>query len=309
MSKKLVSIVIPVYNSESTIEPVCRRLFSVFSSLNYDLEIVLVDDGSRDKSWEVLKNLAHSDGRIKALTLMRNFTEHNAVMAGLNNASGDYIVIMDDDGQNPPEDVPLFLSEVEKGYDVVYSYYSKKKHNVFRNLGSRFNDVVASFLLKKPPDLYLSSFKIMDRLLKDQIIKYKGPYPYIDGLILRSTRNISKVLMRHEDRQVGRSNYTFGKLVSLWLNMFTNFSIMPLRLATIAGFVFSVVGLLMGVYFILEKIENPAKVMGYYSIVVLVVCFSGIQLFIIGMIGEYLGRMFLSSNETPQFIIREKAQK
>jgi len=305
MSKRLVSIVIPVYNSEQTIGDVCARMSQVFASLAYSYEVVMVDDGSADHSWNVLQKLSKENKAYKAIRLMRNFGEHHAVMAGLNHARGDYTVIMDDDGQNPPEEVPLLLREIEEGHDVVYTYYAEKKHHPFRNLGSKFNDIVATYLLKKPKNLYLSSFKIMNKLLREQVVKYTGPYPYIDGLVLRSTRNIGKVLVNHESRHVGKSNYTFMKLVALWLNMFTNFSILPLRLTSLLGFGFSVIGFIMGIIFAVEKIIHPDISVGYASIVVLVVGFAGIQLLIIGMMGEYIGRLFLTNNQTPQFIVRE----
>ena len=199
---------------------------------------MLVNDGSKDNSHQVCEEIFHKYPNVVTyLRLARNFGEHNAVMAGLRHAVGDYAVIMDDDFQNPPEEVTRLVQEAERGdFDVVYSFYDEKKHNWFRNLGSTFNGWVAHFMLNKPKGLYLSSFKCLNRFLIREIVKYDAPFPYIDGLILSLTDNIGTVRVRHNERSQGRSGYTFRKLVRLWLSMFVNFSIMPLRLSLIMGF-------------------------------------------------------------------------
>jgi len=285
---------------------VCERIISVFEKINLDCEIILVNDGSCDGSWAVMKKLNTGSKQIRILKLMRNFSEHNAVIAGLNYASGDFAIVMDDDGQNPPEELPKLINEINKGYDVVFANYKEKKHDLFRNLGSAFNDRVATILLKKPKQLYLCSFKIFNRVLINEIVKYLGPYPYIDGLIFRSTRNIGTVRVEHQERLRGETGYTFGKLVSLWLNMFTNFSVLPLRISTFVGMVIAFIGFFMAVLFIIDKIMHPNAPIGWASLVVSIFFFSGIQLIILGVIGEYLGRLFLSSNQTPQFIVQDK---
>jgi len=226
-------------------------------------------------------------------------------MAGLNHAKGEYAVIIDDDFQNPPEEIEKLIDAAVKGrYDVVYSYYEKKEHSLFRNLGSAFNDTIASYLLNKPKDLYLSSFKCMNRFTVEQVIRYKGPFPYIDGLIWRSTKNVGKVLVRHAKREDGKSGYTFKKLVSLWLNMLVNFSIYPLRMSTFLGLLFSIVGAIFSIIFIFDKIFHPNIPVGVTSILVVILTFSGVQLIILGLLGEYLGKLFLSDNQTPQYIER-----
>ena len=299
-----LSIVIPVYCGARTIGPLVEKLKKHLGHL-YELEIVLVNDGSPDNSAQVCREIAKNDPSVKFINLSRNFSEHNAVMAGLNFATGDYVVIMDDDFQNPPEEVTKLVDEIKKGYDVVYTYYEKKMHSFFRNLGSKFNDIVATILIGKPKDLYLSSFKIMNRFLVKELIKYNGPFPYIDGLIFRITRNYSRVLVQHNPRAVGKSGYTLKKLVSLWLNMFTNFSILPLRVASLAGLLFSVIGLIIAFLFVLEKLRNPNLSPGWASQIVSLFIIGGIQLFALGMIGEYLGRLFLKDTGQPQFVVRE----
>ena len=299
-----VSIVIPVYRGEKTVGRLVRELEAGLAQ-RYDLQIVLVNDGSPDNSAAVCRQLAAEVPAVSFVDLSRNFGEHNAVMAGLNQAAGDWAVIMDDDFQNPPEEVEKLIEEIRRGYDVVFACYEKKRHHWLRNLGSRFNNCVASLLLEKPRDVYLSSFKAISRFTIDEIIKDQGPYPYVDGLILRVTRNYSRVLVRHDVRRDGKSGYTLAKLVGLWLNMFTSFSVVPLRLATWAGFLFSLLGLLSAAGFAVEKLRNPELPVGWASVICSLFVIGGVQLFALGMIGEYLGRLFLKINGQPQFVIRE----
>ena len=301
----LYSIIIHVFNGEESIAQVCQKIDSVFKSLQNKYEVVLINDCSCDNSWRILQQLNQDNPHIKIINLMRNFGEHNAVIAGLNHCSGDFAVIMDDDGQTPPDELPKLINKIREGYDVVFAKYPAKKHSLLRNIGSKINDLAASLLLKKPKNLYLCSFKIINRALIDEIIKYSGPYPYIDGLIFRSTRNIGVVEVEHKERKQGKSGYTFKKLFSLWLNMFTNFSILPLRIATLMGLFFALVGFVFAIFFVVDKLLNPETPLGWASLIVTVIFFAGIQLVVLGMIGEYLGRLFLSVNKTPQFIISE----
>ncbi len=301
----LVSIVIPVYNGARTVGPLVGRLLDVLH--DHDLQVVLVNDGSPDHSDEVCREIqaAHPQA-VTYVRLAKNFGEHNAVMAGLRHARGDYVVIMDDDFQNPPEEVTRLIDHAVGGdYDVVYTYYARKHHHWFRNLGSRLNSLVASYMLDKPRDLYLSSFKCLSRFAVREIVKYEGPFPYIDGLALRATRHIGKIEVRHEPRREGRSNYTLRKLMHLWLSMFVNFSVMPLRVSTVMGLLLSAVGFLLGLAVLVEKLLVPGVPIGWSSVVIAMALFSGVQLVMLGLVGEYLGRLFLSTNQTPQFVIRE----
>lgn len=299
-----LSIVVPVYCGKDTVPNLVEQLSEYLSQL-YTFEIVLVDDGSPDDSAIVCKELATRYPFVKAVCLARNFGEHNAVLAGLNHSIGDAVVIMDDDLQNPPSEVTKLIDELAKGYDVVYSRYEQKRHNWFRNFGSWLNDRVAVVMLKKPKDLYLCSFKAMNRFLTNEVVRFDGPFPYIDGIVLRTTRRIGVVTVEHHARQVGRSGYTLRKLVSLWARMFTSFSILPLRVASVLGLVMSLLGLLGGIAFAVERFRDPTLPAGWASVVVLVTVLSGIQLFSLGMLGEYLGRVFLKVGGTPQFIVRE----
>ena len=297
-----ISICIPVYNSQATIKALVEKIFNTFNS--YKFEIILVNDCSKDKSEELCLGLCDVYNNIKFISLRKNVGEHNAVICALNYAVGDYVLIMDDDLQNEPREALKLLEHIENGYDVVYSKYKKKKHNIFRNIGSKFNDIVATWLLNKPKGLYLSSFKVMTKDIVREIIKYKGPFTYIDGLILRLTDNISSVFVEHYNRESGDSNYTFKKLISLWLNMFINFSINPLRLFTFFGITLSLFSFLLGLYFMIEKFLYPNIILGWTSIIVSILFLSGIQISFLGLLGEYVGKHYLHSNGSPQYIIK-----
>ena len=306
-----VSVLIPVYNSEDSIGQLVDTVVSTLQPLVNLWEIILVNDGSRDRSHEfILSAIERHPTLIKYVQLFRNFGEHNAVMCGLNHVTGDSVTIIDDDFQNPPTEIVRLVAKLQEGYDVVYSYYDAKRHSWFRNIGSAFNDRVATMLLSKPADLYLSSFKTIDRALVKIIIQYKGPYPYIDGIILRSTQRIGTQLCQHVERTVGKSGYTLRKLIRLWLNMFTGFSILPLRVTSYLGILISFVALVLTLLFVLERIFAPvlwdesSVPIGWASTIVAVTFLAGLQLVMLGMIGEYLGRLFLTVNGTPQFLIR-----
>ena len=299
-----VSVVIPVYNAAKTVRPLVEGLEQELAG-QCELEVVLVNDGSQDNSDEICRSLASGHSWIRFVNLSRNFGEHNAVLAGLDHCSGDCAVIVDDDFQNPPSEVIKLVRKLREGYDVVFSRYEVKQHDPLRNLGSRFNNAVASVMLKKDRRLYLSSFKAINRFLIDQILEYRGPYPYVDGLILRVTDNYATQLVEHRPRSQGRSNYTLGKLVVLWMNMLTNFSILPLRIASIMGLTVALMGFLGALVVVVERLRDPSLPVGWASVAVIVAVLSGVQLFSLGMIGEYLGRLFLKDNGSPMFVVRE----
>jgi glycosyltransferase involved in cell wall biosynthesis len=239
------------------------------------------------------------------VSLARNYGEHNAVLAGLRHASGAHVITMDDDLQNPPEEIERLLAHAQRSAkQVIYTYYDEKQHSVWRNLGSRFTDRVADFVLEKPQGLYLSSFRCMSASVVREVSRYEGPFPYIDGLILQVTDDIDCLRVRHLPRAAGRSNYTLRRLMRLWMSMFVNFSVMPLRISTIAGFVFSGVGAIGGAMAIGEALlySPPA---GWASLMAAVLLLAGVQLVILGIIGEYLGRLYLTANGKPQSVVKE----
>jgi len=298
-----LSFVIPVYNASDSIARVVDEIFQVAAALEF--EIILVNDASEDQSEEVCKGLTQSKPNITFLQLARNFGEHNAVLAGLHAAKGDFIGVLDDDGQNPPAEVIKLFEECKaKNFDVVYGKYEEKKHHLFRNLGSKFNDKMANLMLKKPTHIYLSSFKVINRFLRNEIIKYSGANPYIDGLIFRSTSKIGQILVQHKKRDVGSSNYTLRRLIRLWLNMFVNHSIYPLRLASVVGALTALASLILIGVVIVEWLLTSNYPLGIPLILVCVMLFAGIQLVMLGVIGEYLGRMFLDYSGLPQFVVR-----
>jgi len=299
-----LSIVVPVYRGASTV----GRLVAALSALRPEggIEIVLVNDGSPDNSGDVCRALVET--AIVPVTYVehaRNFGEHNAVMTGLRHARGAYVITMDDDLQNPPEEVLKLYDHARlHGWDVVYTRYAVKQHEGWRNLGSRFANRVADHLLDKPKGLYLSSFRCMSALVVDAIIRYAGPYPYVDGLIMQVTQRIDSIEVRHLPRVEGRSNYNLRRLVRLWLNLATNFSILPLRLAVMAGAVMGVLGVVAAAFVVLEAMtgETPS---GWASMMTVTLLLSGIQFIILGILGEYAGRTFMSANGKPQGIVRE----
>lgn len=304
----LISVVIPTYNGHATLGELVDLLVEKAGVL-FPIEIVVVNDGSLDETENVCLSLHKKySTKVRLFSLGRNVGEHNAVMAGLNQARGDYAVIMDDDFQNPVDEVLKLIKYAldHTEFDVVYTYYAEKKHSLFRNLGSRFNDKVANIMLQKPKDLYLSSFKIINRFVVDQITRYEFPFTYVDGLILQTTNKIGRIEVLHSERQAGRSTYTPLRLLSLWSNMFTNFSIIPLRFSIIFGFILTVIACVFGIEIVIEKLLNPDVPQGYSSLIVAVLFFSSVQLISVGILGEYIGRIFLSQNKKPQFVIRKR---
>jgi len=301
-----LSVVIPVYNAEKTIADLCQTLIALLGS-DYALQVVLVNDGSRDSSDRVCRQLANEfPATITYVRLSRNFGEHNAVMAGLNIVRGDFVVIMDDDFQNPPEEVIKLVSEVRKGYDVVYSQYPEKRDSLFRNLGSYLNGKMARVILNKPANLYLSSFKAMNRFLVNEIITYKTPNPYLDAIILKITRNIGTVMVRHDHRRTGTSGYSLKKLTALWGDMVVSYSLIPLRILAVIGFILTLLGIYsvadMLVRNLLPELTDLSDLEELTSVTLF---FRGFQLFALGIVGEYVGRIYLKLNQEPQFIIRE----
>ncbi|MCG7361248.1 glycosyltransferase family 2 protein [Roseomonas sp. ACRSG] len=299
-----LSIVVPVYRGAATV----GRLVAALSDLRPEggIEIVLVNDGSPDNSAEVCRKLAATATvPLVYVEHARNFGEHNAVMTGLRRARGRYVITMDDDLQNPPEEVLKLYDHARLGgWDVVYTRYAEKKHEGWRNLGSHFANWVADQLMDKPKGLYLSSFRCMSALVVREVTKYTGPYPYIDGLIMQVTQRIDSIVVLHLARAEGRSNYTFRRLVRLWLNLATNFSLMPLRMAMFAGAAMGILGVIGAIFTIIEAMtkETPS---GWASVMTITLLVAGVQFLILGVMGEYLGRAFLSANGKPQGVVRD----
>jgi len=302
-----LSIVIPVYNAEKTIAALCNELIALLSD-SFRLEIILINDCSHDNTDAVCKQLhAEHPETVVYARLSRNFGEHNAVMAGLNQTHGDYVVIMDDDFQNPPDEVITLVTEIRKGYDVVYCTYPEKNDSMFRNLASYLNGSMARVVLNKPANLYLSSFKAMNRFLVNEIITYTTPNPYLDAIILGITRNIGKVAVCHNQRREGRSGYTLKKLTALWGNMIVSYSLIPLRVLAFIGLILTLLGLYSVVDMLVSNIHpHMIDATDLEELTSVTMFFRGFQLLATGTVGEYVGRIYLKLNQEPQFIIREK---
>lgn len=302
---KSLSIVIPVFNSQDTIRLLVEKLTACLTD-RAEFEIILINDCSRDKSYEACLELAAGDRRVKVINLSMNFGQHNAILTGLRYVSCDYVICMDDDLQNHPEDIFNLLEKIDEGYDVVYGKYDTMQQSIFRRVGSMINDYMGLVLLNKPGTVYMGSFFIMKSYIANEIARYEGPYAYLGGLILRVTRNIGSVAVKHYKRETGRSNYSFLKLLSLWVNGFTNFSVVPLRISTFGGFAVSFVGFICLMILIIRKFIYPGIPVGWTSIAAIILFLGGLQLVSIGLVGEYVGRMFLTINKKPNSVIKEK---
>jgi undecaprenyl-phosphate 4-deoxy-4-formamido-L-arabinose transferase len=302
----MISIIIPVFNSENAIEILVDKIIEGLGK-HYEFEIILINDSSVDGSEEKCKKLVEKYSNVALYSLSKNVGEHNAVMAGLNKCTGDYAAIMDDDLQHSADSLLKLIQfgiKEKNNFDVVYTYYDKMKHNFFRNFGRKFNDLMANLVLDKPKFLYLSSFKLVNRFLITEIIKYKSPFAYIDGIILGITNRIGRVKVEHDKRVYGKSGYTIKKLLQVWSSMFTGFSVIPLRLSLGLGWILSVLGFIFALSTLVEKIVDNTVPSGYTALIIIVTIFSGVILIALGLLGEYVGRIFISLNKKPQFIIR-----
>lgn len=304
---KKLSFIIPCYRSENTIESVVREIIENVLKLHggYDYEIIAINDQSPDNVYEVLKRLAKENRKIKAVSMAKNFGQHAGMIAGVNLAAGDYIVFLDDDGQCPIDRLEDMISPLENGWDISIAQYGKKKQSMFKNMCSSINERAANLLIDKPRHLQMGNFMAIKRFVADEIKRYKGPYPYISGLLFRSSARIINVPMEERVRLEGNTTYTLKKLFSLWLNSFTAFSIKPLRMATFFGSLVSVTGFIYCIVVVCRKIMTPAIAVGWSSLMAVLLLLGGMILLVLGLIGEYLGRIYMSLNETPQYVIRE----
>lgn len=297
---------IPCYRSAQTIGRVVEEIDTTMKGLSgYAYEIVLVNDASPDDTFDVIRGLCAERRDICGVNLARNFGQHAALMAGFRHARGDVVVCLDDDGQTPADEAGKLLAKLEEGYDVVYAKYTHKQHSLFRNFGSKVNELMTRAMLGKPKELYISSYFAMRRFVAQELIRYENPYPYVIGLVLRATKKIANVEVTHRERESGTSGYTVGKLLGLWFNGFTAFSVKPLRVATVIGVVSACGGFLYGIYTVVKKFLNPAVPVGFSALMAAVVFFCGLILLMLGIIGEYIGRIYISMNNSPQYVIRE----
>lgn len=302
-----LSFVIPCYGSEKTIKGVVDEITETMGQRpQFDYEIIAVNDGSPDNVLSVLKELAVSDDKLFVADLSKNMGKHSAVMAGFSLVTGDFVVCLDDDGQCPANELWRLFDALGDDYDVAMAKYPEVKQSRFKNIGSEINSLMTQWLLDKPKELHFSNFLIMRRYVIDEMLRYGNPYPYLEGLILRTTRRIVCVEMEERGRSdAGSGNFTLKRSLSLWMNGFTAFSVKPLRLSAFIGFVFAITGFIFGLYIIIRKIIHPEILMGYSSTMAAIFFIGGVLMIMLGFVGEYIGRIYISINNSPQYVIRK----
>ncbi|MEG1876012.1 MAG: glycosyltransferase family 2 protein [Lachnospiraceae bacterium] len=304
--KQLISFVIPCYCSALTIEHVVTEVKQTMSKMpQYETEIILVNDSSPDDTFAVITSLCRDNPNIIGINLAKNFGQHAALMAGFHYCTGNIVVCLDDDGQTPADEVGKLLDKIESGADAVYAKYEHKKHSVLRNLGSKVNELMAQYMLGKPKELYVSSYFAARRFVIQEMLRYDNSYPYVIGLVLRATKKIENVVVQHRERERGSSGYTLSKLLGLWFNGFTAFSVKPLRVATVIGAFCAALGFAYGIYTIIKRLMNPLVPAGFSSLMAALMFIGGMLMLMLGLVGEYIGRIYISMNNAPQYVIRE----
>jgi len=301
-----ISVVVPVFNSEGTLDELVSRLKTVLSQFADEWEIILVNDGSQDESWRLVCKFARQYSWIRGIDLMRNYGQHNALLAGIREAQYSVIVTMDDDLQNPPEEIPLLLAKLHEGYDVVYGTPAREQHGPWRDLASRVTKLVLQSAMGAETARKVSAFRVFRTQVREAFANYQGPFVSIDVLLTWGTTRFAAVSVRHDPRRIGKSNYTFRKLVTHALNMMTGFSVLPLQLASLMGFCFALFGLLVLVYVLGRYLIQGGSIPGFPFLASTIAIFSGVQLLSLGIIGEYLARMHFRMMERPTYVIRQQ---
>jgi len=304
-----LSIVIPVYNSEASLEILLSRLAQVLPDLSQRFEVILVNDGSRDRSWEKICALSQIYPWVYGLNLMRNYGQHNALLCGIRAAQGEIIVTMDDDLQHPPQEIPKLLSKINEGYDVVYGTPERQQHGLWRDLASSLTKLALQSAMGAEAAREVSAFRAFRTHLREAFAAYQNPYVSIDVLLTWSTTRFAAVSVQHQPRLIGRSNYTFRKLMRHALNMITGYSILPLRFASLLGFGFALFGVLVLIYVVGRYLIQGGSVPGFPFLASTIAIFSGVQLFALGIIGEYLARMHFRLMDRPTYVIRERTRR
>jgi undecaprenyl-phosphate 4-deoxy-4-formamido-L-arabinose transferase len=307
MAKPLLSFVVPCYRSEETIPLVVREIAETVAARQgeYDHELILVNDGSPDNVAGVIRSLCETYPQIVFINLSRNFGQHTAILAGFAQVRGDIVICLDDDGQTPANECFKLVDKVREGYDIVYAEYPKRRQSAFRNLGSRFNAACNHFFYGQPRDLEANSYFACQRFVMDAALKYPNPFPFITGLLFQSVSRSCNVTVTHRARLTGRSGYTLRKLISLWTNGVTAFSIKPLRFANYLGWLTAVFGFVFAVITVIRKIVTPDIEAGWSSTIAVLLVLGGMIIALIGVVGEYIGRIYLSINRCPQYVIRD----
>ena len=298
-----ISIVIPVYNSSGNLKELSFQIDNCLKPFNY--ELIFINDASSDNSWDIITDITITNPSVIGINLRKNCGQDNSILAGLRQSIGEIVIVMDDDLQHSPADIVKLFSACKAGFDVCYANFKTKKQSFLKNMGSSFNGFLARMLMSKPKNIYLSPFKAIRREIADEIVKYESPYTYIDGIILDITSNLTQVEVEHFPRKSGKSNYTLKKSASVLFRLFTGFSIVPLRIATYLGIVFTLLGVVLVVKYLYDYFIVEDYIEGWTTLVILIIFFGGLVLTTLGLIGEYLGRTFLSINKKPQYTIKK----
>ena len=303
-----ISFVIPCYHSAQTVGNVVRDIVdTVLVRSEFQYEIILVNDNPPDDTWRVICEMCRNNPNIHGICFTKNFGQHAALMAGYRKVTGDIVVSLDDDGQNPPQEMFKLIDALNEKTDLVYAKYIQKKRSLFRNFGSKVNDWMVQWLLNKPKELYLASYYAAKRFIIDEMVKCENPFPYIDGLALRSTSEYINVDIVHKERVAGNSGYSVAKLLGLWMNGLTSFSVKPLRIATFSGFCISLFGLVLAIIIIIQElILKDAVSAGWPSIMTVVLILDGAIMIMLGLVGEYVGRIYITMNKSPQYVIKDE---
>lgn len=300
---KEISIVIPVYNSAECVVELSRQIADSLKDISY--EQIMVNDCSRDSSWQEIEKVCSQNPNIIGINLRKNAGQDSAILAGLNYAKGNYVVVMDDDLQHSPYDIPRLYEEVKKGYDVCYADFTVKKQKLWKNIGSWFNGKISEIAINKPKGIYLSPFKIIDGNVVREIVKYNNLFPYIDGLIFQTTHNITQITIEHHKRTIGKSNYNLIKSIRVFFRMLFGFSTAPLMLSSLVGFFSAFTGILLAIFYAIQFFYGKADVTGWTTLVILILLLGGLILISLGVIGVYIGRMYLTVNQSAKFIVKE----
>lgn len=302
------SIVVPVFNSEGVVGTTVDRIVGFMRSEEHEFEVILVNDGSPDGSWGVARDKAREFPEVVAIDLLHNYGQHVANLCGFSNATGDYVITMDDDLQNPPEEIGKLIDKAAEGYDLVIGRFKEKRHSMTRRLGSRLVGMMNRRIFKAPKDLVLSNFRIIRKDVVDRVCAYKASYPYIPGLVVMFSSNRANVLVEHNRREVGRSNYNIFRIAKLVAEILFNFSSYPLRIVSGIGLVTALISFVLSVFYLISSLVLGTSVPGWATVVVLLSFFNGVILFVLGMMGEYLVRLINQVSRTDVYHVKEIAR-
>lgn len=304
--KRKISFVVACYYSEKSLATVVDEIYTTINNTDLDYEIILVNDGSIDGTFNVIEELCSTNHRIKGINLSRNFGQPNAMLAGFSNCTGDLVAYCDDDGQSPVSEIVKFINKIDEGYDMVWAKYPEENRGFLNSIGANLNNRMLKYLFKKPLDLGFGNLWVAKKYVIDETLKFKNQRIYLGGVFLTITTNMTNIICDKRERLSGSSNYSLSKLIVLWLNGLTAFSIAPLRIASLTGGVIALIGMIYMIYLIYSRLTNPELLFGYSSMMSVILFIGGMLMLMIGIVGEYIGRIYINSNSLPQFVVKQK---